>query len=81
MRDEAGTGARVLEGSTTMNEKETMHEVELTAVIWEEDGVFVSLCPELGVTSCGDTVEDAATMLHVELYLENARETGATLVI
>jgi len=56
----------------------TTPEVELTAVIWKEDEGFVSLCPELGVASCGDSVEDAARMLAeaVSLFLENARELG-----
>ncbi len=51
-------------------------EVELTAVIWKEDDGFVSFCPELGVASCGDSVEEAARMLQeaVTLYAENARE-------
>ncbi|RKX28280.1 MAG: type II toxin-antitoxin system HicB family antitoxin [Verrucomicrobia bacterium] len=52
--------------------------VELTAVIWEESDGFVSVCPEIGVTSCGDSVEDAARMLEeaVALYVENSRELG-----
>ncbi len=51
---------------------------ELTAVIWEENDGFVSVCPEVGVTSCGDSVEDAARMLEgaVALYVENAGELG-----
>ncbi len=61
-----------------MNGSKAGNEVELTAVICEEEGGFVSLCPELGVASCGDSVEDAASMLQeaVELYLENVRELG-----
>jgi predicted RNase H-like HicB family nuclease len=31
----------------------------LTATIWEEEGVYVSKCPELSVASCGDTPEEA----------------------
>ncbi len=56
----------------------TGREVELTAVIWKEGEAFVSLCPELGVTSCGDSVEHAASMLEeaVSLYVENARTLG-----
>ena len=52
--------------------------VELTAVIWQEDDEFVSLCPEVGVSSCGSTLEEARTMLEeaVDLYIENARELG-----
>ena len=50
--------------------------LELTAVIWQEGDDFVSLCPELGVSSCGSDLEEAVTMLQeaVDLYLENARE-------
>ncbi len=50
--------------------------LDLTAVIWREGDDFVSLCPELGVSSCGPTLEDATTLLKeaVDLYLDNARE-------
>ena len=50
--------------------------LDLTAVIWQEGPDFVSLCPELGVSSCGSTLEDATEMLReaVDLYLENARD-------
>ena len=49
--------------------------LELTAVVWQESKDFVSLCPELGVSSCGSNLEDAVAMLQeaVDLYLENAR--------
>ena len=50
--------------------------LELTAVVWQEGDDFVSLCPELDVSSCGSNLEDAVAMLQeaVDLYLENARE-------
>jgi predicted RNase H-like HicB family nuclease len=50
----------------------------LTATIWEEEGVYVSKCPELSVASCGDTPEEALSNLKeaVELYLDNAKELG-----
>ena len=50
--------------------------LDLTAVIWREGEDFVSLCPELGVSSCGATLEEATAMLKeaVDLYVENARE-------
>ena len=49
--------------------------LEFTAVVWQEGKDFVSLCPELGVSSCGSNLEDAVAMLQeaVDLYLENAR--------
>ena len=52
--------------------------VELTAVIWQEGDDFVSYCPEVGVSSCGSTLEEAKDMLQeaVDLLIENARELG-----
>ena len=51
---------------------------KLSANIWQEEDQYVSLCPELGVASCGANPEDALRMLQeaVELYLENAKELG-----
>ena len=44
----------------------------------DEGEAVVSKCPELGVASCGDSVEEAMANLReaVELYLENAQELG-----
>ena len=55
-----------------------MTSYQLTAAIWREGDQYVSKCPELGVASAGDTVEEALDALReaVELYLENARELG-----
>jgi predicted RNase H-like HicB family nuclease len=43
-----------------------------TAEIYEEDGGYASVCPELVVASCGDTIEEARAMLveAIELTLE-----------
>ena len=55
--------------------------LDLTAVIWREGEDFVSLCPELGVSSCGASLEEATAMLKeaVDLYLENARELDTSM--
>ena len=55
-----------------------MKEYKFTAVIWREDVAYVSKCPELGVASAGDTVEDAVENLKeaIGLYLENAKALG-----
>lgn len=55
-----------------------MKKVSLTATIWEEEGAYVSKCPELEVASFGSTPEEALQNLKeaVELYLENAEELG-----
>ena len=41
----------------------------LTAIISEEDGGYVALCPELDIASQGDTVEQAGANLTEALSL------------
>jgi len=55
-----------------------MKTYKFTSVIWKEKEGYVSKCPELGVASAGDSVEEALQNLKeaVELYLENAKELG-----
>lgn len=50
------------------------HSGQLTAVIHREDDMYVSLCPELDITSQGESVEEALQNLGeaVELFLETA---------
>ncbi len=44
-----------------------------TAEIYEETDGYASVCPELEVASCGDTIEEARAMLveAIELTLED----------
>ncbi len=55
-----------------------MEKLNVTAIIWQEDDVYVSKCPELEVASAGDTPEEALKNLKeaVELYLESAKALG-----
>ena len=55
-----------------------MRTYNFTSVIWREKEGYVSKCPELGVASCGSSVEEALKNLKeaVDLYLENARKLG-----
>jgi len=55
-----------------------MKEFNVTAIIWQEDDVYVSKCSELEVASVGDTPQEALENLKeaVELYLENAKALG-----
>ena len=55
-----------------------MAHATLNATLWREGKTYVSLCPELDVSSCGNTPDEALDMLKeaVELYLENARVLG-----
>lgn len=49
-----------------------MHEVTLSAVIHQEDELFVAECPELGTVSQGRSIAEALINLReaTELYLE-----------
>ena len=55
-----------------------MKSFRLTGVFWHEGSLVVSKCPEVGVASCGETVEEALANLReaVELYLDNAKRLG-----
>ena len=55
-----------------------MGETITATLIWKEGNVYVSYCPQLDVSSCGDTVEDARKMLKeaVRLFLEEAEKKG-----
>ncbi|MGO8692867.1 MAG: type II toxin-antitoxin system HicB family antitoxin [Rectinemataceae bacterium] len=48
-----------------------------TAIIEREEGIYVSLCPELDMASQGSTVEEAKANLAeaVELFWETADES------
>jgi predicted RNase H-like HicB family nuclease len=63
------------EGRTMKKKVQICH---LTAVIWKEEGGYVSKSPELGVASAGDTTQEALRNLQeaVALYLENAKALG-----
>jgi predicted RNase H-like HicB family nuclease len=47
--------------------------LELSAVVWRENAVYVALCPEFDVASQGKSVEEALRNLKeaLELYLED----------
>jgi len=47
-----------------------------TAIIEKEGGGYVALCPELDISSQGDTVEESKENLHeaIELFFEHASE-------
>ena len=53
-----------------------MKKPALTAVVWKENKNYVSLCPELDVSSYGPTRRKAVDNLKeaVLLYLETAKE-------
>ncbi len=61
-----------------IQERGDMPRATLTATLWREGDAYVSLCPGLDVSSCGDTPDEALRMLKeaVELYLLNSQRLG-----
>lgn len=55
-----------------------MRGIIVTGVAEREGNEFVSLCPELGVASCGDTAEEALDMLDdaLQVYIEDVLDIG-----
>ena len=52
--------------------------IVLTGFAEEEEGQYVSYCPELGTASCGDTIAEALDNLReaIELNVEGLEEVG-----
>jgi len=52
--------------------------VPYTTELFEEDGQIVALCPELNVSSFGDTIEEALRSLQeaMTLFLEECQRMG-----
>ena len=46
----------------------------LTEEIWKEGNMYVSYCPELDISSCGENIEQAKRNL-IETILINIEET------
>ncbi len=55
-----------------------MQDVFVTTQIFKEDDVFVSYCPQLNVSSFGDTPEDALESIHeaLSLFLKECQRMG-----
>jgi len=55
-----------------------MRKFTFTALIWLEDDVYVSKCPEIEVSSVGDTPDESLINLKeaIDLWLVNAEELG-----
>ena len=53
-----------------------MIRIPYTSQLYEEDGQFVALCPELNVSSFGDTPDKALSALQevVALFLEECQQ-------
>ena len=60
-----------------------MIEVLYTGQLFEEDDQIVAVCPELNVSSFGDTPQEALVALEeaVDLFLETCQEMGTLEVV
>ncbi len=57
--------------------------IELSLLVRKEENQFVSWCPELDVSSCGDNIEEARENLFdaVELYVDTLATEGELLQV
>jgi predicted RNase H-like HicB family nuclease len=55
-----------------------MIKIEFDMIVFKEDASYVAYCPELDISSCGNTVEHAKEMLKtaIRLFLEEAEKMG-----
>lgn len=55
-----------------------MIPIDYDVIIFEEDSMYVAYCPELDVSSCGNSVEHAKEMLKtaVRFFLEESEKMG-----
>lgn len=53
-------------------------QINFTSQIWRENNMYVSYNPELDISSCGKSVDEARRNLKeaVELFLEEAEKMG-----
>ena len=57
---------------------DTIDYIDVTTVVEREGDQFVWICPELGTSSCGDTVQEALDNLReaIEVHLNGLEEVG-----
>ena len=60
-----------------------MIPIDYDVIVFKEDATYIAYCPELDVSSCGDSIERAKQMLKtaVRLFLEEAEKMGTLLDI
>ncbi|MDA0738452.1 MAG: type II toxin-antitoxin system HicB family antitoxin [Nitrospirae bacterium] len=55
-----------------------MNVMDFDAIVFREENTFISHCPELDVSSCGKTIDEARYNLKtaVRLFVEEAEKMG-----
>jgi predicted RNase H-like HicB family nuclease len=56
-----------------------MNSIDYDILVLKEGDTFISYCPELDLSSCGESIEQAKDMLRtaVRLFLEEAEKMGS----
>ncbi len=55
-----------------------MIQIDFDIIVYRENEIFIAYCPELDVSSCGNTINHAKEMLRtaVRLFLEEVEKMG-----
>ena len=55
-----------------------MIQIDFDIIVYRENETFIAYCPELDVSSCGNTINHAKEMLRtaVRLFLEEVEKRG-----
>jgi predicted RNase H-like HicB family nuclease len=55
-----------------------MIPIDFDIIVFKEENTCIAYCPELDVSSCGETIEDAKKMIKtaVRLFLEESEKMG-----
>jgi len=55
-----------------------MISLDYDVIVFKEDRVYIAYCPELDISSCGSTIDQAKEMLKsaVRLFLEESEKIG-----
>ena len=55
-----------------------MIQIDFDIIVYRENETFIAYCPELDVSSCGNTINHAKEMLRtaVRLFLEEVEKMG-----
>jgi predicted RNase H-like HicB family nuclease len=66
------------QGQRAYVKERAMVAIDYDIIVFQEDEAYVAYCPELDVSSCGNTVDKAKEMLKtaVNLFLEEAEKMG-----
>jgi len=64
--------------SSTLSARDQERKIALTVEVWKEAGTHVAYAPELDISSCGKTANQAKSRLReaISLFIEEAERIG-----